>query len=89
MILHALNFAFAKIPIGIHTIFASIAVSCLCVLVSFLLRQAVTTILPFDAVILALSYMPLADILFGMLKFIPVKDHRTGQVKKWAIGTHL
>jgi hypothetical protein len=25
--------------------------------------------------------------LYGMIKFIPVKDKRTGQTKRWAIGT--
>ena len=29
------------------------------------------------------------DILFGMIKFIPVKDKRTGQTKHYGIGTFL
>ena len=88
MILHALNLAFAKIPIGLHSMFAMVAVSISYILISILLRQIVTTILPFEVVILTFIVQPLSDILFGMLKFIPVKNERTGQVKRWAIGTH-
>ena len=68
--------------------FAMVAVGSLYFLMSILLRQIITTILPFEVVILVFIVMPLIDILFGMLKFIPVKNERTGQVKRWAIGTH-
>mgnify|MGYP007000421803 CR=1 len=73
-----LNFAFAKIPIGIHTMFAFIALSSLYILLSVLLRQIVETILPFEVVILAFVNVPVGDLLYGMIKFIPVKDDRTG-----------
>ena len=30
-----------------------------------------------------------SDILFGMIKFIPVKDKRTGQTKHHGLGTFI
>ena len=87
LLLHSLYHAFAKIPIGVHSMFAIAAFNLSYTLMSILLRQIVTTILPFEVVILSLSLHPLLNLLFGMLKFIPVKNERTGQVKRWAIGT--
>ena len=57
--------------------------------VSILLRQIFTTIVPFESLLLVLFCAPLHTVLFGMIKFIPVKDERTGQTKRWAIGTWL
>jgi len=68
--------------------FAMVAIGTLYALISILLRQIFTTILPFEIVILPLIVIPLMDILYGVLKFIPVENERTGQVKRWAIGTH-
>ena len=87
LVLHAMNLAFAKIPLGVHTIWACLAVSPAFFLLSFLLRLGVSTILPFEAIIVGLLTPMLMDILYGMIKFIPVKDERTGQTKRWAIGT--
>ena len=87
LVLHAMNLAFAKIPIGVHTVWACLAVSLVPFLLSFLLRLGVSTILPFDAIIVGVLTVIGLDILYGMIKFIPVNDKRTGQTKRWAIGT--
>jgi hypothetical protein len=81
-----MNFAFAKIPIGGHTACACVAASVVCVLISILLRSSVNTIVPFEVLFVGTLGLILTDILYGMIKFIPVKDKRTGQVKRWAIG---
>ena len=85
--LHAMNLAFAKIPIGMHTVWACLTMSLVVFIVSFVLRLGVATILPFEPIIVAGLGLIATDILFGMIKFIPVKDKRTGQTKRWAIGT--
>ena len=82
-----MNLAFAKIPIGVHTVWACIAYSLVLFLLSFLLRLGVSTIIPFEVIIVAILGLIIGDILYGMIKFIPVKDERTGQTKRWAIGT--
>ena len=89
LILHALNHAFAKIPIGVHTMWACLACSIVCVLLSFILRRVVSSIVPFEAIFVGILSFVCTDVLFGMIKFIPVKDERTGQTKRWAIGTWL
>ena len=86
LLLHALNLAFAKIPIGGHTVCACVAASVVEVCVSILLRNMFETIVPFEVVFGAFLGFIFGDILFGMIKFIPVKDERTGQTKRWAIG---
>ena len=81
-----MNLAFAKIPIGVHTVWACLAVSLVAIMISILLRLGVSTILPFEAIILGVLVPILMDILYGWIKFIPVKDKRTGRTKRWAIG---
>ena len=85
--MHAINLAFAKIPIGFHTVNACIAGSATCVLVFFLFRSMTGTIVPFELVFLGILNNIICDILYGMIKFIPVKNERTGQTKRWNIGT--
>ena len=82
-----MNLAFAKIPIGVHTVWAYLAVSLVVFMLSFLFRLGVSTILPFEQIFVGGLSFIFTDILFGMIKFIPVKDKRTGQTKRWAIGT--
>ena len=81
-----MNLAFAKIPIGGHTVCACVAGSVVAVLISILMRSSVNTIVPFEVLFVGTLGLILTDILYGMIKFIPVKDKRTGQVKRWAIG---
>ena len=57
------------------------------VCVSILLRSIFEEIVPFEVVFVFVLGLILMDILYGMIKFIPVKDERTGQTKRWAIGT--
>ena len=87
LLLHATNLAFAKIPVGGHTVCACVAASVIAVCVSISLRSIIETIVPFEVVFVGILALILADILYGMIKFIPVKDERTGQTKRWAIGT--
>ena len=87
LVLHALNHAFAKIPIGGHTILACVAESTFFGLVSVSLRSVHETIVPFEVVIVGICGILIGEILFGMIKFIPVKNERSGQTKRWAIGT--
>ena len=89
LLLHALNHAFAEIPIGIHTLWACIASSIVCGLLSFILRRVVSTIVPFETIFVATMTFVFTDILYGMIKFIPIKDEQTGVTKRWAIGTWL
>eukprot|EP00938_MAST-03A_sp_MAST-3A-sp1_P000488 g488.t1 len=89
MLLHGLNLAFAKIPIGGHTVCACVASSVIAVCGSVSLRSIIETIIPFEVVFVGILTLILGDILYGMIKFIPVKDERTGQTKRWAIGTWL
>ena len=83
-----MNLAFAKIPLGVHTIHACIGTPLVCVFISFLLRAIVGTIVPFELVFVAIGGFVLTDIVFGMIKFIPVKNERTGKTKRWAMGTY-
>ena len=85
--LHATNLAFAKIPVGGHTVCACVAASVVVMSVSVSLRSIIETIIPFEAMFVGILTPILMDILFGMIKFIPMKDERTGQTKRWAIGT--
>ena len=87
MTLHGMNLAFAKIPIGVHKVWACLATFLVVFLLSFLLRLGVSTILPFEVIIAGIIGLIVGDTLYGMIKFIPVKDKRTGQTKRWAIGT--
>ena len=66
---------------------ACVAISAIVVLLSFLSRLFIESIVPFEVVITGILGPILMDILYGMIKFIPVKDERTGQTKRWAIGT--
>ena len=86
LLLHTMNLAFAKIPIGGHTVCACVVMSVVCVLISILMRSSVNTIVPFEVLFVGIFTLIVGDILFGMIKFIPVKNKRTGQVKTWAIG---
>jgi hypothetical protein len=81
-----MNLAFAKIPIGGHTVCACVAGSVVAVLISILMRSSVNTIVPFEVLFVGNLTLIAMDILYGMIKFIPVKDKRTGQVKRWSIG---
>jgi hypothetical protein len=81
-----MNLAFAKIPIGGHTVCACVAMWAVCVLISILMRSSLNTIVPFEALFIGILGLIVADILFGMIKFIPVKNKQTGQYKRWAIG---
>ena len=78
-----MNLAFAKISIGGHTVCACVAGSAVCVLISILLRSSVNNIVPFEAMCIGILGLIATDILFGMIKFIPVKDKQTGQVKRY------
>jgi len=81
-----MNLAFAKIPIGGHTVCACVAGSLVNALNSILLRSFVNTMVPFETVFVSIITLTMMDILFGMIKFIPIRDKRTGQVKRWSIG---
>jgi len=87
LLFHATNLAFAKIPMGGHTVCACVAASVVAVCLSVSLRSIIETIIPFEVMFVGILSLILCDILFGMIKFIPVKDERTGQTKRWAIGT--
>jgi hypothetical protein len=63
-----------------------VATSAVCVLISILIRSSVNTIVPFEVLFVGILTLIASDILYGMIKFIPVKDKRTGQVKRWSIG---
>jgi len=86
LLLHSMNLSFAKIPIGRHTVYACVALILVNVLISIVLRSSLTTIVPFEVLFLAILGFVVGEPLLGMLKFIPVKDKRTRQVKRWAIG---
>jgi len=86
LLLHAMNLAFAKIPSGAHTVYACVALAAIVTLVSVLLRASLATIVPFEALFIGVTSCIVSDIVYGMIKFIPVKDKRTGQTKRWAIG---
>lgn len=86
LLLHATNMALAKIQIGLHTMSACIAMSALGVLISLSLRSMFETIAPFETLFVGLIAMLMSDVLYSMIKFIPVKNKRTGQTKRWAIG---
>jgi hypothetical protein len=81
-----MNLAFAKVPIGGHTVCACVAASAVCVLISILMRSSLATIVPFESLFVVIIGLIGGDILYGMTKFIPVKNKQTGQYKRWAIG---
>ena len=84
-----MNLAFANVPIGGHTVCACVGVSAVCVLISILMRSLVNTIVPFEASFIGILSFIATDILYAMIKFIPVKNKQTGQYKRWAIGMIL
>ena len=45
------------------------------------------TIMPFEVLFMGILSLIITQPLYGMMKFIPVKDKRTGQTKTWALGT--
>ena len=49
----------------------------------------VTSIVPFEAPVAGILNFIVSEILFGMIKFIAVKDKRTGQTKYHGLGTFL
>ena len=89
LLLHAMNLAFANIPLGFHTFNACVAVSTVCMSLSMFLRSVVTTIVPFEAVFVAVLSIFATDIVYGMIKFIPVKDKRTKKIKRYSLGSWL
>jgi hypothetical protein len=70
-------------------VYACMAGSFTGVLSSFLMRSLVNTIVPFEVVFASFLSLIGGDILYGMIKFIPVKNKQTGQYKRWAIGMIL
>ena len=67
---------------------ACVAVSAVSVLLSFLLRRITRgSVLFFEVFFVGTLCLIFTDILYGMIKFIPVKDEHTGQTKRWAMGT--
>ena len=44
------------------------------------------SVLFFEVSFIGTISLLVTDILYGMIKFIPVKDERTGHTKRWAIG---
>ena len=53
------------------------------------MRTFIGTIVPFEAAFVGLLGLFCADLVFGMIKVVPVKDNRTDQIKRWALGTWL
>ena len=89
LLLHLMNTTFAKIPMGYHTFSAIIIVGMLCCFISFSLRKIFGSMAPLDGVLVGVLAFIFTDIAFGMTKFIPVRDRRTGQTKNYNIGTLL
>jgi len=87
--MHALNYTFAKIPVGMHFILAISVISLMELMLSYTMRTFIGTIVPFEAAFVGLLGLFCADLVFGMIKVVPVKDNRTDQIKRWALGTWL
>jgi ABC-type enterochelin transport system permease subunit len=87
LLIHGLNKAFARIPIGRHTVCACFALSAVNISVSLLFTSIIESIMPFQVIFIAILGMIMGNIMYGGIKFIPVKNKRTDQTKKWAIGT--
>ena len=85
--MESLNHAFAKIPMGVHTLCGCVVGTLNAALISFIIRRVVSTIAPFESIFVGFLTVIFQNIFFSMVKFIPVKDKRTGQTKRWAIGT--
>ena len=84
--LHAVNLAFANIPLGGHTLSACVVTSAAIFFLSFSLRNLAGVLVPFESFFVGTLSFIFCDIVFGMVKFIPVKDKQMGQIKRWAIG---
>ena len=65
---------------------ACVAGAAVSVFISILMRSSLDSVVPFEALFIGFLSLILGDVLYGMIKFIPVKDKRTGQTKRWAIG---
>ena len=89
LLLHIINAAFAKIPLGKHTILALVIVAILCFFVSVLLRQTFGTIVPLEQIIGSTLSFTFSEVCFAMFKFIPVHEKRTGKTKYYALGMYL
>lgn len=87
--MHALNHAFAKIPIGRHTLYACVAASLVLVLLSVFLRFFSRTIIPFEILCLGILGFIALDVLYGMIKIIPIRDKRTGETERYAVGMYF
>jgi len=85
-----MNLTFAKIPLGVHSVLSIFAASTVCVLLSLILRNlSIGTIVPFELVFISVFGILMCHILFGVFKFIPVKDQQTGRTKMYGLGTWL
>ena len=61
--LHAMNLAFAKIPIGVHTVWACVAAALVIIVLSSFFRLGFSTIAPFEEVILGILSFIVSDSL--------------------------
>lgn len=85
VLFHALNLAFAKIPIGRHTISACLIVSAVASFSWITVRFMYGSILPFEALIVGSIAYPLHDILFIRMNIIPVKNEHTHMSTMWSL----
>ena len=86
LLLHVTNLAFARVPLGVNTPLTILVVGVLCFLMSSFFRQIFSSIFPLEQVVVGLLSFILADVLFGMIKFVPVRNQVTGKTKNYSIG---
>jgi len=87
LLLHALNFVFAKVSVGTHSALAVLFVALVAIPLSCCLRIITGSIVAFEAVFVGAVGFLLTDILYGMLKVIPVNIQ--GKTKMYNIGSWL
>ncbi len=84
-LLHALNLAFAKIPIGRHTVFASLMACIMGTCSSILIRLMYGSIMPFETLIMVCIAIPSHDILFYRMDIVPAKNKHTHTKTNWSL----
>jgi hypothetical protein len=85
---HTLNYVFADVPFGSHTLILGMFEWILLSSWSLFLRFVFGVVIPFEFLILAILNMPITQIVLT-LKIIPVFDTRNQIFQYWNIGSWL
>jgi len=88
--IHGCVHAFVNIPLGLHTVLDCFARSSICVFISIVFRNMISsTVIPLEMLIVSFLGVLLFTIFFKVTNCIPIRDTRTKQTKMWQIGQYF